>query len=266
MASEFGAEFLFAWRPLKGPFTHRRDWTQLNWKFAVRVRSQIGSVRFGRGDTNAPRVFPWFVGLPFVKRFALCYRTVVCLSSPACDVGVLWPNGWVDQDATWYEVRPRPRGHCVMGTQLSQLPKKGHSPQFWPVSVVAKQLDGSRCRMDQDDRPSSSHGKGHSSPHFSARVYCGHTVAHLSNCWALVYWSTSSATDVVSRRRRRRCAGRTLWNLCFHGFASVHSTTAQASCCLSGGRTATVTAARRAAPVRPHQVISQIYQFEENYK
>jgi len=23
-------------------------------------------------------------------------------------------------------------------------------------------------------------------PHFSARVYCGQTVAHLSNCWALV--------------------------------------------------------------------------------
>jgi len=36
---------------------------------------------------------------PFVKRFALCYRTVVCLSVyPVCDVGVLWPNGWMDQD------------------------------------------------------------------------------------------------------------------------------------------------------------------------
>ena len=30
-------------------------------------------------------------GLPFVKRFALCHRTVVC---PVClGVGVLWPNG-----------------------------------------------------------------------------------------------------------------------------------------------------------------------------
>jgi len=24
--------------------------------------------------------------------------------------------------------------------------------------------------------------------HFSAHVYCGQTVAHLSNCWALVYF------------------------------------------------------------------------------
>jgi len=26
----------------------------------------------------------------------------------------LWcPNGWMDQDATWYGNRPRPRPHCV---------------------------------------------------------------------------------------------------------------------------------------------------------
>ena len=38
-----------------------------------------------------------------------------------------------------------------------------------------------------DGVPAPSHEKGHSSPTFSAHVYCGHlTVAHLSNCWALV--------------------------------------------------------------------------------
>jgi len=25
-----------------------------------------------------------FIGRPFVKRFALCYRSVVCLSCPVC--------------------------------------------------------------------------------------------------------------------------------------------------------------------------------------
>ena len=31
------------------------------------------------------------------KRFALLYRIVVCLYVlSACDVGVLWPNGWMD--------------------------------------------------------------------------------------------------------------------------------------------------------------------------
>ena len=56
----------------------------------------------------------------------------VCLSvCPFCNVSVLWPNCWIDQDATWYGDRPRPRPHCVR----------------WG--------------------PRSPHGKGHSIPHFS---------------------------------------------------------------------------------------------------
>jgi len=69
-------------------------------------------------------------GRPFVKRFALWYRTVVCLS---CGVGVLWPNGWIDQDAIWYGCRPRPRRHCIRWGP-SPSPKKWHSspPLFGP--------------------------------------------------------------------------------------------------------------------------------------
>jgi len=26
---------------------------------------------------------------------------------------LLWPMRWMDQDATWYGGRPRPRPHCV---------------------------------------------------------------------------------------------------------------------------------------------------------
>jgi len=36
-------------------------------------------------------------GRPFVKQFALYYRSVVL---SVCDVGALWPNGWTDQDET----------------------------------------------------------------------------------------------------------------------------------------------------------------------
>jgi len=36
-----------------------------------------------------------------------------CLSCPVCDVGVLWPNGWMDQDETWHAGRPR-SGHIVL--------------------------------------------------------------------------------------------------------------------------------------------------------
>jgi len=51
-------------------------------------------------------------GRPFVKRFTLCYRIDV-LSVCTFGVGLLWPNGWMDQDATWYGSRPLPRRDCV---------------------------------------------------------------------------------------------------------------------------------------------------------
>jgi len=51
--------------------------------------------------------------------------SVRCLS--VCDVGVLWPNGWTDQDETWQAGRPQPRPHCVRWEPSSPSPK-GHSP------------------------------------------------------------------------------------------------------------------------------------------
>ena len=53
-----------------------------------------------------------------------------CLSYlSVCDVGVLWPNTWMDQNETWHTGRPRPRPHCVRWGSSSP-PQKGHSPQF----------------------------------------------------------------------------------------------------------------------------------------
>jgi len=42
---------------------------------------------------------------------------------------LLWPNGWMDQNATWSGGRPRPKRHCV--TWGPSSPQKRHSPQFW---------------------------------------------------------------------------------------------------------------------------------------
>jgi len=103
----------------------------------------IGSTAFGR---------------PLVKRFALCYEIVVCLSGlsvlsvclsvcPVCDFGVLWPNGGMDQDETWYGGRSRPRPHCVTWGPSSPSPKTGRAPNFQSMSVVAKRLDGLMCNL-----------------------------------------------------------------------------------------------------------------------
>jgi len=42
---------------------------------------------------------------------------------------LLWPNGCIDKDATWYRGRPQPARHYVRWGPSSP-PLKGHSPQF----------------------------------------------------------------------------------------------------------------------------------------
>ena len=64
-------------------------------------------------------------------------RCPVCLS--VCNVGVLWPNVWMDQDATWYRGRPRPRPHCVR-LDPPPLQRGTAAPTFRPTSIVAKRL------------------------------------------------------------------------------------------------------------------------------
>ena len=59
------------------------------------------------------------------------------------DPSLLWPNGWTDQDATWYGSRPRFRRRCVRWDRSP--PQKGHSPPphflpiyVWPTAVWIK--------------------------------------------------------------------------------------------------------------------------------
>jgi len=65
----------------------------------------------GRRSEVPPKCISVYVfGQPFVKRFTLymlsdrCLSVLsVCLSvCPVCDVGVLCPNGYMDQDETWH--------------------------------------------------------------------------------------------------------------------------------------------------------------------
>jgi len=90
-------------------------------------------------------------GRPFVKRFALCYQTVVlsvCLS--VCLSVTLVYCG---QTVGWIKM--------PLGAEVG----------LGPGDIV----------LDGDPAPSTERGTA-AHPHFSARVYCGQTVAHLSNC------------------------------------------------------------------------------------
>jgi len=65
-------------------------------------------------------------------------------TTPICGQCVLWPNGWMDQDATGMEV-DLGLGDFVLNGDL--LLQKEHTPNFRPVSIVAKRLDGLRCHL-----------------------------------------------------------------------------------------------------------------------
>jgi len=80
--------------------------------------------------------------LPMLSDRCLSGLTVLSV----CNVSALWPNGWMDEDETWHGGRPRLWPDCYMGTQLP-LPKGAQPPNFWPISVVAKWLDGSRRHL-----------------------------------------------------------------------------------------------------------------------
>jgi len=145
-----------------------------------------------------------FFGSPFVKRFALCYRSIVCLSClSVCNVGVLWPNGWMDEGETWHGGRPWPCPHCFRWGPSSPSPKGYSLPQFsahgccgqtagWIKIPLRREVGLGQGDIVLDGDPASpNHGhmllmgtlqKGGHSSQFSAYVYCGQTVAHINYC------------------------------------------------------------------------------------
>jgi len=99
--------------------------------------------------------------------------------------------GWIKMPIGT-EVCLGPRHIVLDGNPASH--KKGYnpSPNFLPMSAVAKRLDELRCHLVQGRPRSSPHcvrwgpsfpqQGGTAPPQFFAHVYCGPTVAHLNHC------------------------------------------------------------------------------------
>jgi len=63
---------------------------------------------------------------------------------PIFGLCLLWPNGWMDEDAAWYGGRPRPRPHCTRRGPSSR--KRGTAaPFFRLMSIVATVAHLSYC-------------------------------------------------------------------------------------------------------------------------
>jgi len=71
------------------------------------------------------------------SRWALAHNLI--LSCLACDVGVLWSNGWVDQDETWHAGRPRP-GHIVLDGDPPSPPQRGTTSSQFSAHICCGQM------------------------------------------------------------------------------------------------------------------------------
>jgi len=83
----------------------------------------------------------------FGRLLELMVRPMLQDHSPVCNVGVLWPNGWKHQSATWYGARPWPRRPCVRWGSSSPRGQGYCSPShfsspclLWPNSHPSQQL------------------------------------------------------------------------------------------------------------------------------
>jgi len=82
-----------------------------------------------------------------VTEFALCYGTVVLsVLCPVSNVDILLPNGWMDQDATLYGGRSRPRRHCVRWGPTSPLERGTAGPHF-SAHVTKRSSISATCHL-----------------------------------------------------------------------------------------------------------------------
>jgi len=72
----------------------------------------------------------------------LSVRCPVLSVCPVCNVGVLRPNGCIDQDATRYGGRPRPRRLCIRWGPRSPPPKRAEPPKTFSAHVYCGQTAG----------------------------------------------------------------------------------------------------------------------------
>jgi len=115
----------------------------------------------------------------------VCLSVLPVLSCPVCDVGVLCPNGWTDQDETWRAGRPRRLTHCVRWGPSSPSPKGAQPPIFGPYLLqpnICTDQDATWCGGSPRPRrlcvrwgPRTPPQKWCRAPKFSAHVYCGQT-------------------------------------------------------------------------------------------
>jgi len=104
--------------------------------------------------------------------------------SPIFGPFLLWPNGWIHRNATWYGCRPQPGGLCVRWRPTPSPKEGGRAPKFsahvycgqtagWIKMALSMEvgLGAVHIVLDGDTAPLPK--KGGIAPQFSAYLYCG---------------------------------------------------------------------------------------------
>ena len=93
--------------------------------------------------------FIWLIfERPFVKRFVVCYRTVVLSCLSCLSVTLVYCSQTIGQIKMKLGLPAGlGPGHIVLDGDPAPLSKRGQTPNFRPMSIVAKRLDGSRCHL-----------------------------------------------------------------------------------------------------------------------
>jgi len=109
-------------------------------------------------------------------------------TAPIFGPDLLWPNGWMDYDATWYGDRHRPRRLCVRWGPSSPSPKRGQSPQIFGHVYCGQTAGWIRMPLGAEvglspgdtvlDGVPAPPPKGTQPPIF-AHVYCGETSVYI---------------------------------------------------------------------------------------
>ena len=83
----------------------------------------------------------------WAKRFVIFYQSVVCVSFLSVTFVHCGQMVGRIKIKLGMQVGLGP-GHIVLGGDPAPLPQRGvEPPSFWPISVAAKWLDGSRCHL-----------------------------------------------------------------------------------------------------------------------
>ena len=116
-------------------------------------------------------------------------------------VHLLWPNGWMHQDTTWYGGRPQPRRHCVRW-EPSSLPPKGAPPTIfgpcplWPNGWMDHDATWYGCRP-QPRRRCVRWGPSSSPPVFGPCLLWPNSWMYQNATW---YGGRPQPGDIVSDR------------------------------------------------------------------